>query len=90
VNAVMGLHKPEAIRILLAEVGREFLDADVDCLHDDFVKRMLSEHRSGRTNYAFFLWSLLNLTLWYEHWIAAPRTSSEVVESPTAKEVAIS
>jgi phosphonatase-like hydrolase len=41
VNAVMGLHKPEAIRILLTQVGREFTDADVDRLHDDFVKRML-------------------------------------------------
>lgn len=40
VNRVMGLHKPEAIRILLKEVGRAFSDADVDVLHDDFVRRM--------------------------------------------------
>jgi phosphonatase-like hydrolase len=40
VNAVMGLHKPEAIRILLKEVGRSFTDADVNVLHDDFVRRM--------------------------------------------------
>src|SRR5262249_5089321 len=40
VNRVMGLHKPEAIRILLKEVGRDFTDRDVDSTHDDFVRRM--------------------------------------------------
>jgi asparagine synthase (glutamine-hydrolysing) len=35
----------------------------------DFVKRVMRDHKSGRVNYAFFLWSLLNLSLWYEHWI---------------------
>lgn len=34
-----------------------------------FVKRLLDEHRSGRMNYGFFLWSLFNLSLWYERWI---------------------
>ena len=35
----------------------------------DFIKRLLSEHRAGKTNYSFFLWSLLNLSLWYDQWI---------------------
>ncbi|HKQ09032.1 MAG TPA: asparagine synthase (glutamine-hydrolyzing) [Blastocatellia bacterium] len=35
----------------------------------DFIARLLAEHRSGRVNYSFFLWSLLNLSLWYEQWI---------------------
>jgi asparagine synthase (glutamine-hydrolysing) len=35
----------------------------------DFVARLLAEHRAERVNYSFFLWSLLNLSLWYEHWI---------------------
>jgi asparagine synthase (glutamine-hydrolysing) len=35
----------------------------------DFIGELLREHRSGSINYAFFLWSLLNLSLWYEHWI---------------------
>jgi len=35
----------------------------------DFIARLLAEHRAGRVNYSFFLWSLLNLSLWYEHWI---------------------
>jgi asparagine synthase (glutamine-hydrolysing) len=61
-----------------------------DVFDYQFVKRMLTEHRSGRTNYAFFLWSLLNLTLWYEHWIAGSRTSGNLGESIGAKEVAMS
>jgi asparagine synthase (glutamine-hydrolysing) len=38
----------------------------------EFVKRMLSEHRGGRTDWSFHLWALLNLSLWYEHWIDKP------------------
>ena len=40
VNAVMGLPKPEAIRLLLAGTGRPFGDAGVDAIHEDFVRRM--------------------------------------------------
>lgn len=35
----------------------------------DFIARLLKEHRSGRANHSFPLWSLLNLSLWYEQWI---------------------
>jgi asparagine synthase (glutamine-hydrolysing) len=35
----------------------------------EFVKGLLGEHRAGRANYSFYLWSLLNLSLWYERWI---------------------
>ena len=58
-----------------------------------FVKQLLNEHRSGRTNYGFFLWSLLNLSLWYDHWIEGsangtavnPGAGYEAVEpTPTA------
>src|SRR5262249_27787875 len=45
-NAVMGLPKPEAIRLLLAGTGRPFSDAAVDAIHEDFVRRM-------RDHYAF-------------------------------------
>ena len=34
-----------------------------------FIKHLLKEQRAGRVNYSFFLWSLLNLSLWYERWI---------------------
>lgn len=40
-----------------------------DYFDRDFVTRMLAEHRSGRADWSFHLWALLNLSLWYEHWI---------------------
>src|SRR5262245_7653012 len=40
VNTVMGLHKPEAIRILLDRAGRTPAEREVERIHDDFVKRM--------------------------------------------------
>jgi phosphonatase-like hydrolase len=36
----MGLHKPEAVRLLLAGSGRAFTEADVNAIHEDFVRRM--------------------------------------------------
>lgn len=35
----------------------------------DFVSRMMVEHKTGKHDWSFHLWALLNLTLWYEHWI---------------------
>ncbi len=35
----------------------------------DYIKLLLAQHRQGRVNNSFFLWSLLNLSLWYERWI---------------------
>jgi asparagine synthase (glutamine-hydrolysing) len=56
-----------------------------------FVKGLLAEHRAGRTNYAFFLWSLLNVSLWYDQWIEGPRAMIDVAKPTAAKErVAIS
>ena len=34
-----------------------------------FVKHLLTEHKAQRANYSFFLWSLLNLSMWYDRWI---------------------
>jgi asparagine synthase (glutamine-hydrolysing) len=34
-----------------------------------FIKRLLREHSTGKVNYSFFLWSLLNLSLWHDQWI---------------------
>jgi asparagine synthase (glutamine-hydrolysing) len=42
----------------------------------DFIKRLLAEQRSGRDNHSFFLWNLLNLSLWYDHWIEGDRTEA--------------
>ena len=46
VNAVMGLAKPEAIRLLLAGAGREVSDAEADAIHADFVRRMCKHYAS--------------------------------------------
>jgi asparagine synthase (glutamine-hydrolysing) len=35
----------------------------------DFVRAMWDAHLAGRVDYSFNIWSLLNLSLWYEHWI---------------------
>ena len=40
VNTVMGLPKPEAIRILLAHSGRSPAEDEVQAIHDDFIRRM--------------------------------------------------
>src|SRR5262245_10586019 len=40
VNAVMGLPKPQAIRRLLADAGRQLPEEEVAAIHEDFVQRM--------------------------------------------------
>jgi phosphonatase-like hydrolase len=40
VNAVMGLPKPEALRILLAGAGRSCTAEEIGAIHEDFVRRM--------------------------------------------------
>jgi asparagine synthase (glutamine-hydrolysing) len=35
----------------------------------DYVRNIMETHRSGRIDYSFNLWCLLNVSLWYEHWI---------------------
>ena len=34
------------------------------------IDAMLEAHRSGRRNYDTLLWNLLNLSQWYDRWIA--------------------
>jgi asparagine synthase (glutamine-hydrolysing) len=46
----------------------------------EYVKKLLRDHRAGQANYAFFLWSLLNLSLWYERWIESPTPAAGPVE----------
>ncbi|HJQ69880.1 MAG TPA: asparagine synthase (glutamine-hydrolyzing) [Blastocatellia bacterium] len=43
----------------------------------DFVKRLIGEQQSGRDDHSFFLWNLLNLSLWYDHWIEGDRASAK-------------
>jgi len=34
-----------------------------------FVARLFDEHRRGARDWGFHLWTLLNLSLWYERWV---------------------
>lgn len=34
------------------------------------IHRLIELHRSGRTDRSFQLWNLLNLAVWFDHWIA--------------------
>jgi asparagine synthase (glutamine-hydrolysing) len=34
------------------------------------VRDLLREHGSGEANWSFHLWTLLNLVMWHDHWIA--------------------
>jgi len=54
------------------EYSERFLTSPIwqrDYFNRDFVEQMLVEHRNGRSDWSFHLWALLNLSLWYEHWI---------------------
>jgi asparagine synthase (glutamine-hydrolysing) len=42
-----------------------------DLFDYDALSGMLEAHRTGRRNYDTLLWSLLNLSQWYDTWIAA-------------------
>lgn len=39
----------------------------------DEVTRILRAHRTGRADFGFQLWSLVNLCAWYDHWVAGVR-----------------
>ncbi len=41
-----------------------------DLFDYNFIARLFDEHRRGARNWGFQLWTLLNLSLWYDRWIA--------------------
>ncbi len=53
----------------------ELLTSEVDVLSEivdsAYVKRIFDRHRRGE-NQGMRIWNLLNLALWYRHWIAKP------------------
>lgn len=51
--------------------ARARLDAAPDGLfHPEAVAALFDEHLSGRADRSFHVWTLLNLALWHERWIA--------------------
>jgi len=38
-------------------------------LNNDFVETLLKDQMSGKTNYGFHLWTILNAIFWHERWI---------------------
>jgi asparagine synthase (glutamine-hydrolysing) len=55
----------EARSVLLASslLDREFFDKA-------YVRNLFGDHISGRTNNSLLIWSLFNLTSWYDYWIS--------------------
>lgn len=39
-------------------------------INQDTVKEVLDLHRSGKAERSFQLWNVLNLSVWFDHWIA--------------------
>jgi asparagine synthase (glutamine-hydrolysing) len=55
--------------------------AELGWLDGDAVRSLLDIHRSGRAERSFQLWNVLNLTSWFDHWIAdSSRTSGRTAE----------
>jgi asparagine synthase (glutamine-hydrolysing) len=55
-----------------------------------YIRHLFNEQRAHKTNYSFFLWSLFNLTLWYDRWIEGRPLSqwTSQHESPGLEEAA--
>ncbi|MDB5618896.1 asparagine synthase (glutamine-hydrolyzing) [Tardiphaga sp.] len=74
----MGFDVP-MIKWLKGEFGqrveREILSSrmmDRGFFHVAYIREMFSDHRLGRANRAQQLWTLYNLTAWYDYWVDAP------------------
>ena len=35
----------------------------------DYVKRLSQDHTEGRKDNSLYIWTLFNLTSWYDYWI---------------------
>ena len=45
-----------------------------------YIRQLLDAHRTRRANNSFFLWSLLNLSLWYDNWIEGHAAGQKATE----------
>ena len=53
-----------------AYAGDKLLGSDLGLFDAGGVRAMLREHAEGRANWSFHLWTLLNLAMWHDRWIA--------------------
>lgn len=77
----MGFGAPMA-QWLRGEFGRrvqgELLQSrlvDQGYLNREFVLHMCEQHRSGRSDFSLYIWSLFNLVAWFNYWIDRQRSS---------------
>jgi asparagine synthase (glutamine-hydrolysing) len=35
----------------------------------DYIAKLITDHRNGRTDNSLYIWTLFNLTSWYDYWI---------------------
>lgn len=48
------------------------------------IRRLLDLHRSGRAERSFQLWNILNLSAWFDHWIAGDEPAGAAAAPPPA------
>jgi len=63
---------------LLAQLERSAVH-DLGVLDRDRMRTLVRQHRSGRADRSFQLWNLLNLSVWFDHWIAGRDLSGTFV-----------
>ena len=60
---------------LVAQLERSAIN-ELGVLEPGRVADLVELHRSGRANRAFQLWNLLNLSVWFDRWIAGVETDT--------------
>jgi asparagine synthase (glutamine-hydrolysing) len=43
--------------------------ANAGYFNRDYIARLFADHRNGRRDNAIYIWTLFNLTAWYDYWI---------------------
>jgi asparagine synthase (glutamine-hydrolysing) len=45
-------------------------DHEIGLFDEEVVRQLVDDHEASRADNSFYLWVLLNLVLWHDHWIA--------------------
>jgi asparagine synthase (glutamine-hydrolysing) len=61
-------------RVEAAVMGSRLLDRG--WLDREYVRTLSREHSTGRRDNSLYIWTLYNLTAWYDYWIDAPRVNA--------------